>query len=470
MKKIFTIISILALVQTASAQQLPLYSQYMYNPFLYNPSMTGFAEMPSIYLIHRQQWRDMPGSPVTNAMTVDGKFHGNTKIGLGAYVYQDITDMVERLGLGGAYSYTLQLSGDHYLLGGISFGVTENKIDFSKAIVMDKDDPFLYSDLRRKVSLDAAFGLTYKWNDLKVGLSVPQLLGNDVKYMSSESSAYYHLSRHFTANASYSFYLSEPNLVKMEPSVMMRAVKGAPIQIDGNVNMSWKDFLFWGFSYRSSYAVGANIGVKLNNALSAGYYYDFVISEIGPYSGGGHEFMLGYSFGKKKEEKKEEISKEQQMTDSLLMVLKKENVDQKNSIDSLRTAIVDLKSNPNTSGSNSGNKDSVPEWKKNPVNTNPIDTNSMMRKADLNEFKAETGSVIEKGFYVVVGAYKSEENAKTERDKWIKIGYQTSKVIFNQKRKLFYTYVLHTAVKDAAVSELTEVRPGATDSWIFEMQ
>lgn len=99
-----------------------------------------------------------------------------------------------------------------------------------------------------------------------------------------------------------------------------------------------------------------------------------------------------------------------------------------------------------------------------------MDTTGMLRKAASNEFKGETGSVIDPGFYVVVGAFKSEENAIQVKDKWAKVGYQTSRVMFNQKRKLFYVFVLHTPNKDAAVSELGEVRPGAADSWIFEMQ
>lgn len=487
MKKLF-IISLISLTLSLQAQQLPLFSQYMYNPFLHNPSMTGFQEKPNVFLVHRQQWKDMPGAPVTNALSLDGKFHGNEKIGLGMYIYQDVTDLIERLGLGGAYSYSFKLSGDHYLLAGLSFGVTDNQIDFSRAVVMDKDDPFLYSDKRRKISLDAAFGLTYWWKDLQVGLSAPQLLGNDVSFISNASNSYYHLSRHYTASAKYSFYISEANLIKGEPSVMFRIVKGAPVQYDINAMASWKDFLFGGFSYRSNYSVGAHIGIKLNHALSAGYYYDYVISDIGSYSGGGHEFMLGYTFGgKKQEEKKPEETTSQQMTDSMLMVLKKENQEQKSEIDNLKKEVEDLKTKsnapPNNNNNPGGNNNSPDNNNNNPggnnqggnntTNTNnpsTMDTTGMLRKAASAEFKGETGSVIDPGFYVVVGAFKSEDNAIQVKDKWTKVGYQTSRVMFNQKRKLFYVFVLHTPNKDAAVSELGEVRPGATDSWIFEMQ
>ncbi|MBK9192175.1 MAG: type IX secretion system membrane protein PorP/SprF [Crocinitomicaceae bacterium] len=73
MKKylITTGLAMLAIV-SAKAQQLPLFSQYYYNRFIYNPAFTGVESQSSVYLIHHSQWKDIPGSPVTYALTVDG--------------------------------------------------------------------------------------------------------------------------------------------------------------------------------------------------------------------------------------------------------------------------------------------------------------------------------------------------------------------------------------------------------------
>ena len=40
----------------AYAQQLPLNSQYIYNPLVINPSFAGISESSSIVLMNRNQW------------------------------------------------------------------------------------------------------------------------------------------------------------------------------------------------------------------------------------------------------------------------------------------------------------------------------------------------------------------------------------------------------------------------------
>src|SRR5688572_29454112 len=95
MKKIIiSSFAVLSLASSMNAQQLPLYSQYYHNQFILNPSMTGVNKDPNVWLIHRNQWKDIPGAPVTNALTLDGNVWEN-KMGLGLMVFNDVTDIVE---------------------------------------------------------------------------------------------------------------------------------------------------------------------------------------------------------------------------------------------------------------------------------------------------------------------------------------------------------------------------------------
>ena len=45
----------------------------------------------------------------------------------------------------------------------------KNKIDFSKAVVRDGDDPFLYTEAQSKAAFSADFGLAYTWKKLEIG-------------------------------------------------------------------------------------------------------------------------------------------------------------------------------------------------------------------------------------------------------------------------------------------------------------
>jgi len=66
MKKSFLIIiSALLFTNLLYSQQIPLYSQYYFNPFIYNPAMTGSAEKANAFILsyfNRLRIEDIPQS------------------------------------------------------------------------------------------------------------------------------------------------------------------------------------------------------------------------------------------------------------------------------------------------------------------------------------------------------------------------------------------------------------------------
>jgi len=62
MKKIFFLLIFVALQQTSHAQQLPLYSQYLYNKFLINPAVAGSDGFTSLNITAREQWVGYSGA------------------------------------------------------------------------------------------------------------------------------------------------------------------------------------------------------------------------------------------------------------------------------------------------------------------------------------------------------------------------------------------------------------------------
>jgi type IX secretion system PorP/SprF family membrane protein len=298
MKKIFITAAFTgAFALQASAQQLPLYSQYAFNPFIYNPSMTGIAGETNAFLTHRQQWTQMTGSPTTNAITVDG-FMDDKNVGLGLAIFNDVQDINERMGIYTSYAYRLKINDDQQLRFGVSVGFLDNRIDFSRAVVKDVADPLLLSQIQRRAALDATAGVMYSWKELRVGISVPQVVGQKVEFSTTDARTYYQLNRHFLGSVGYKYVINEEQKIALEPLAMVRWLPNTPFQYDVNVMASWRDMIWLGASYRSNYAVGANLRVKLFGNLSAGYAYDFIITPLRTSAGISHEFMLGYTFGK----------------------------------------------------------------------------------------------------------------------------------------------------------------------------
>ena len=297
MKKIYiSLVLISAVFTTVDAQQLPLYSQSYFNPFLYNPATAGVNEGTNAYLIHRRQWTGIAGSPVTNAVTVDGFFE-DKNVGLGLTIFNDVQDINERLGIYTSYAYRLKLNEDMQLRFGLTVGFLDNRIDFSKAGVKDAYDPMMLPGMQRKSALDANLGVSYNWKDLRVGFAVPQLIGQKVELATYDARSYYQLNRHYLATVSYKWMFNESQQLALEPMAMIRFMPNTPAQYDINAQCSWKDMIWVGVAYRSNYAVGVNARVKLFGNLSAGYAYDIIVSPLKTSAGVSHEFMLGYKFG-----------------------------------------------------------------------------------------------------------------------------------------------------------------------------
>lgn len=297
MNKIYISLALVAATMlTAEAQQLPLYSQSYFNPFLYNPATAGVNEGTNAYLIHRRQWTGMPGSPVTNAVTVDGFFE-DKNVGLGLAIFNDVQDINERLGIYTSYAYRLKLNEDMALRFGVTVGFLDNRIDYSRAIVKDASDPMLFAQMQRKSALDGNIGVSYNWKDLRIGFSVPQLIGQRQELASYDQVSYYQLNRHYLATATYKWVFNESQQLALEPMAMIRFMPNTPAQYDILAQASWKDMVWLGVAYRSNYAVGVNARVKLFGNLSAGYAYDIIISDLKTSAGVSHEFMLGYKFG-----------------------------------------------------------------------------------------------------------------------------------------------------------------------------
>ncbi len=445
----------------SEAQQLPLFSQYYYNPFVYNPAFTGTAETNNAYLIHRSQWKDMPGSPTTYALTIDGSVK-EKEIGLGLSLFNDQTDIFSRTGLYGSYSYHLPLNSEHNIYVGLSAGIIDNKIDFSRTNVTDVNDPLLYNTNRRKVTTDATFGLSYFWQDLTVGFSVPQLLGTKINYDEDNTNVYMRLRRHFIGSVMYNLEINED--IDFIPSIMTRAAKGSPFQFDVNANLSWKDMVRAGLSYRFGYSAGMNLGVKLNNNLTAGYAYEYVISPIGNFSGGGHEIMLGYSFGKKDDKKIKELEaklqQNQNTTDSLSNLLNKKDKEHDEEIEKLKQAIKEVEVDKTATGNNGTDT----------TNNGDSKGKGDFRLENVVDYLGEDGNPVSKGFYVVIQSFKIKENAQNCKKLYEEKKVYLPKIIYNRVRGFYYVSVFYTDDQQIATTVMEAIQKERADSWVFDLE
>src|SRR5690606_30693577 len=70
------------------AQQLPQFTQYMYNTISINPAYAGSRDALSIIALHRSQWVGFDGGPITQTFSIHTPLR-NDRIGVGLSFIED---------------------------------------------------------------------------------------------------------------------------------------------------------------------------------------------------------------------------------------------------------------------------------------------------------------------------------------------------------------------------------------------
>lgn len=456
MRNSFIKFALLLSVSSAFGQQLPFSSQFYNNMFTINPAFTGTNENTRAFLTHRSQWTGIAGAPQTSYLTIDGPIEARN-IGLGLNVYSDVTDMTSRAGAAANYSYRLKINDDNHVLFGLALGIIDQKIDFSKAVVQDVDDPFLFTTAQHKTTFNADFGVGYTWKDLEVGVAVPQLIGNKIRYKKEDgSNSYYHMGRAYQGTIKYTFDVIKDKGITAYPLIMVRYAEGSVLQYDINAVIDWSKIGWFGITYHSNYALALSAGVRYKN-LGVGYAFDLGLGPVKKYTGSSSEFLLSYTFGGGHHS--EEVSKipdtKDTLTDAMIAKLKAKTDTNQAEIDRLKTELAKLNGVKTTGGAGE--------------HTESL-TENLMRTGSSNDFVDENGMGMGTGFYVVIGTFSSKENANKFKDANIIKGYNGTQVIQNHKTKVYYVFVKHMDKQEDAEAEQAKFKVEYPDVWIQKLE
>jgi len=313
--KRIAVITVLFLLVTLTgrAQQLPLYSQYLYNKFLINPAVAGSDGYTSFNLTAREQWVGYYGAPRTFSFSAQARLlkrsyiirnrrPGRTvyrpstdgRVGLGAYIFSDRNGLIQRTGFQAAYSYHIWLQNETQMSMGLAFTGYHYKIDEKQINFEDPNEPWLNDNLRRGIFVpDASVGFYLLNARYNVGFSAEQLFRAAAR-VGEEAYRNYRLDRHFYLFGSYFFELTYRH--ELQPAILFMMSEQLKPQADIGLNYNF-DQTFWaGLAYRTSGALVANLGVKYQN-LFIGYAFDFTLQEIQRVTYGTHELTMALKFG-----------------------------------------------------------------------------------------------------------------------------------------------------------------------------
>lgn len=301
-KVIVAIVLLLSFVNVGKAQYDAMFTQYMFNEMFINPAYAGSKEAMSATLLHRQQWVNFPGRPVTTSFSLHGPLMQN-KMGLGLSVLNESIGVLNRNLAYVSYAYRLKLDKNSTLAFGLMAGVHNqiNKLSTLKTNDDGTTDAQFSANSPSVLSPNFGSGIYYTNKTFFAGLSVPRMIDDHIRFNSNGTADQ---SLGFSPNL-YHYYLTLGNIftlssdLKLKAMAMVQAVKNAPLVYNVNANFLIKDMVWAGLSYRSGSAATAMLGVQVNSQFLVCYSYDYGLNAIQKYSQGSHEIMLNYLFSYK---------------------------------------------------------------------------------------------------------------------------------------------------------------------------
>lgn len=266
-------------------------SQQLFNRVYYNPAAAGASQYTNGLLIARQQWVGFSKAPRQMVFSADG-YLSKIKSGIGLSAIVDRLGLENSTNINASYAYHVRLTPKLNLSLGLSIGVLYRSVDKNKAIFPDPTDPnvqaFLQDD--SKTNPDFNFGFELNNENFTFGAAVTHLNNSSTAHKDLVS------GRHFYLYGRYKFEVATDwDLV---PTLSAQnSIKD--FQMEVNTMAFYRQRYWLGVSYRvndkvESESLVGMLGLYITDFIRLGYAYDLNMGDLGSYSSGSHEIMLGF--------------------------------------------------------------------------------------------------------------------------------------------------------------------------------
>lgn len=294
-----------------SAQQAPVYSQYLLNGFLMNPAVAGSEGYTAVNLTVREQFVGLKGGPSTYALSFQTRlmqkshinrskrvsrktkspFRGGN-VGLGGYIFNQRNGALDRTGVRLTYAYHIPLN-ESQLSFGLSLTGYQFRVDKDRIDMLDPGDA-VYMNMDESVFIpDADVGVYYMGRAYWAGFSVDQLLESSLKFGGDGYEALV-MERNYHLMGGYDFLVGDETF--LSPSAHLKIAENGKAQADISANVYVQQSFWAGLTYRTGHSIIVGGGVSVDR-LMFGYAYDIGLNSLMKYSYGTHEFTMIVKLG-----------------------------------------------------------------------------------------------------------------------------------------------------------------------------
>lgn len=306
MKKISILIIALCFGGMLKAQQLPQITQYMINNYAVNPAVAGMYDYYQVKTTVRNQWVGITDAPRTTVLSIYGR--KNDRVGLGGIVFNDQAGPTSRIGGSASYTYSFPMSKAINMSFALSGGFSQFKLTKKGLDVEDQNDPYMQGGDVVRTAPDATFGFNMYGDKWYFGAAVPQLLSSNLNLIDDDFVKIYNTNSNQNDDVVSSGKLTQHIYVlgaykhnfnpfwSIEPSMLLKTVGPAPMQVDFGLKTTYNDKLWFGMDYRNNGEMAALLGYSIQERFMIGYSYDMLNTDMSSYGGASHEFMIGIRF------------------------------------------------------------------------------------------------------------------------------------------------------------------------------
>ncbi len=269
MKRNIILFLCLGAVTGVSAQQLMTASLYDQHGNLHNPATAGASKHGTIGASYRKMWDGIDGGPQTTILFGSG-YLSKAKIGIGGYLYNDVTGPTKRTGVQVALAYHIPMGNDASFSLGLEGRFQQFSIDKAKLQQsLGTSDPVLGAEDSRFKG-DAGFGVAYTGKKFQIGASVSQLIQSTLDFYSGNLTRTEEgrLYRHYYLHSNYKLSVDENT--KLIPNVLFIYLPNAPLEFQGGVRVEHRDVFWWGLALRARPRWMLSAGVTIPNQFAVG--------------------------------------------------------------------------------------------------------------------------------------------------------------------------------------------------------
>lgn len=281
------------------AQEQQVYSQFFMNPYVYNPAYAGVDGHTAIFVMYRDQWAAIDGSPQVSHVAFHTPLKGGMSVG--ALAYNDRNAFFTTSGIKGTIGYLTAFDKKHYIRFGLSLGAGTTSLDQENIDAIFNDNAF-NNLLGSSSFMIADFGASYHFDHFNVGFSIPNLISRDVVSENSFSDIRVTPLDQLLLKINYRGHIGHDFAI--EPHLIYRYSNINADQYEAAVIFHIKHLVWVGGSYRQDAGAIGLLGFKVKEKIAFGYSYEIGNSQAQSLTGATHEVHIGFHLGTKKKHHK----------------------------------------------------------------------------------------------------------------------------------------------------------------------